>query len=374
MKAQLKGEVMVSRVSEKEMEDEEVREFENALKQCKAEEMREKQLASEDERARRKASQKLANGYRGQACRVMMQDRCPPTDPKITAAKLRELHPEEPMSPMLHIETKVKLHDLDPNDLEKIVRKMCHGSAAGRTGWTEELLLPLVSSPKTRKQMAEMFLMIINNEVDAEIRGRINAARIIGIPKPVKTLAEIAGIRPITVNECFRKIAQAIVVQGVSPSAAKYFADLQFGISVEGGCEILCHRISASMKKRNILVALDAKNAFNTPFRHKIAEALKARPEFHSLINQWNFCYSEHTELHFRQGEHSEVILSQRGTRQGDVLGAFLFALVIHPTIKAAHQKFGDEIEIMAYLDDITLIGDNAVAMKECVSMIQSGF
>jgi hypothetical protein len=373
-KAQLKGVVMVSRISEAEKTAEELRDFQKALDENDAEEEREYRKALEDDRARRKAYQKLTNGHRGKAARIMMQDRCEPTDPKIAAGQLRDLHPQEPESPNLRIETKVKLHELDPDVLEKIVRKMCHGSSAGRTGWTEELLLPLVSSPKTRKQLAEIFLMIINNEVDPEIRQRINAARLIGIPKPVKHAAEIAGIRPITVNECFRKIAQAIAVQSVSSSAAKYFAGLQFGISVEGGCEILCHRIAAGMKKKNILVALDAKNAFNTPWRSKIAEALKSRPEFHSLINQWNFCYSEHTELHFRQGDFSEIILSQRGTRQGDVLGAFLFALVIHPTIKAAHERFGNEIEIMAYLDDITLIGDNAAAMKECVSMIQSSF
>ncbi len=76
-------------------------------------------------------------------------------------------------------------------------------------------------------------------------------------------------------NETFRKVAQAIAVKSVSALAAKHFEGLQYGISVEGGAEILCHRISAGIKQKKILVALDAKNAFNTPWRRAIALELK---------------------------------------------------------------------------------------------------
>ncbi len=66
--------------------------------------------------------------------------------------------------------------------------------------------------------------------------------------------------------------------------------------------------------------------------------------------------------------------MSQRGTRQGDVLGAFLFALVIHPVLVEAKETYGLEVDIMAYLDDITLIGDNPVYVKACVELIEQRF
>lgn len=268
----------------------------------------------------------------------------------------------------------MKLHQLDPDLLQKTNKAMCHGAAPGRTGWTDELLRPLLASEKTRREITGIIEMIINNEVDPDIRERINAARLIAIPKPPKNPGDKPGTRPITVNETFRKLAQAIAVKSVSASAAKHFEGLQYGIAVEGGAEILCHRISEGIRTRKILVALDATNAFNSPWRREIAKELKRNPQFHSLINQWNFCYSQHTELHFRSNGIEKRILSQRGTRQGDVLGAFLFALVIHPALVEAKKKFGDKIDIMAYLDDITLLGDDPIAMEACIRMIYQRF
>jgi hypothetical protein len=101
---------------------------------------------------------------------------------------------------------------------------------------------------------------------------------------------------------------------------------------------------------------------------------LKRNPQFHAIINQWNFCYSHHTDLHYRKGDVDTVIKSQRGTRQGDVLGAFLFALVIHPVLVEAKKTYGNEIDIVAYLDDITLLGNDSMAMKACVQLIESRF
>jgi hypothetical protein len=303
-----------------------------------------------------------------------MHEDCEFEDPADALADLRKLHPEEPESPELHLQSSAKLHDLDPNLVEKTVKQMCHGSAAGRTGWTEELLRPLLVADCTRRQVTSIIEMIINDEVAPEIRDRINAARLIAIPKPPKNPGEKPGTRPITVNETFRKVAQAIAVKSVSALAAKHFEGLQYGISVEGGAEILCHRISAGIKQKKILVALDAKNAFNTPWRRAIALELKRNPQFHAIISQWNFCYSRHTDLHYRKGDVDTVIKSQRGTRQGDVLGAFLFALVIHPVLVEAKQLYGKEVDIVAYLDDITLLGNSSKSMKACVQLIEKRF
>jgi hypothetical protein len=330
--------------------------------------------SSAESRRMKKVSQLIQDGQRGKAARTAMQENCDFADVNDALADLRKLHPPEAESPDLCLKTTAKFHDLDPNLVEKTVKQMCHGSAAGRTGWTEELLRPLLTSEKTRREITSIFTMIINDEVAPEIRDRINAARLIAVPKPPKNAHEKPGTRPITVNETFRKVAQAIVVKSTSSIAAKHFEGLQYGISVEGGAEILCHRISKGIKEKRILVALDAKNAFNTPWRRAIAAELQRNPQFHAIINQWNFCYSRHTDLHYRHGGIDTIIKSQRGTRQGDVLGAFLFALVIHPVLVEAKEKFGSEVDIVAYLDDITLLGNNSNSMKACVQLIEERF
>lgn len=329
---------------------------------------------SAEARRVKRVKQQATDGFRGKATRTAMQEDCEFEHEADVLADLQKLHPEEREHPELCLQSSAKLHDLDPNLVEKTVKQMCHGSAAGRTGWTEELLRPLLVSDCTRRQITSIIEMIINDEVAPEIRDRINAARLIAVPKPPKNQGEKPGTRPITVNETFRKVAQAIVVKSVSTLAAKHFEGLQYGISVEGGAEILCHHIGAGIKQKRILVALDAKNAFNTPWRRAIAAELERNPKFHAIINQWNFCYSRHTNLHYRKGDVDTVIKSQRGTRQGDVLGAFLFALVIHPVLVEAKHLYGNEVDIVAYLDDITLLGNNSKTMKACVELIEKRF
>ena len=196
--------------------------------------------------------------------------------------------------------------------------------------------------------------------------------------KPKKDEEAEHGIRPIAIGEALLKAACTVVIKDIDAPIKKAFDGIQFGVGAKGGTDFVVHSIwrNITCRKKKISVALDGSNAFNSPYRRKIKEVL-LRPEFSELRplwNLWNLAYSKPSNLHFRGDDgKTATILSQRGTRQGDVLGGLFFSIAIQPTLTAAKKMF-PEIEILAYLDDITLQGDDPADMKACIEFIEAEF
>ena len=186
---------------------------------------------------------------------------------------------------------------------------------------------------------------------------------------------------------------------------AEYFMHdiygLQFGVCVAGGCEAIIHRVESMLfpqsfhtnvrqainadgtfslvpeydsefcdNDRNVpfwrklwkfsadcCILIDARNAFNSPDRSAISDALQADPAFALLRPLFDLEYGAAGKLHFQ----SDVIMSERGVRQGTVLGSAFFSCVLHPVLLAARSRF-PHVRILAYLDDITLVGPAAGA------------
>jgi hypothetical protein len=329
------------------------------------------------ELAKARTDRKIRNFlYRGlvrKACNVMCQVTIEALDAATAEDCLKKLHPHEALGPQ-HVLTSAA-ESFMLCEFEQVIlaiKPLCRGAAAGRTGWTEELLLPIAQDKLTRVDFAAIIRDIANNNIDPAIRARLTQCRGLALPKPWKD-GKPGGVRPIAIGEPLLKIAATLAVQSMSSTIKDHFAPLQFGVSVEGGAEIVSHSIRAGMQKKSITVAIDAKNAFNTPLRLKIAETLRNNPKFAPLYNLWNLCYSTTSEVHFRQDGTKYVIPSTRGTRQGDVLGGLFFALVIHPILVSTKAAF-PEIDLYAYLDDITLQGEDPARMHECINFIRQGF
>jgi hypothetical protein len=322
------------------------------------------------QRCKRKVFSLLTRGKVGKACRALMEKPSLPLSFKDGHAALEALHPYESPSDLSISTAGPSFQRLEPDDFMRAIRKCCSGAAPGRTGWTEELILCIASNPCTGVDLAAMTLDVINNNVAADTRERLTQCRLIALAKPPKVPGGPPGVRPIAIGEALLKVAATIVLMSETQAVSRYFDGLQYGVGCPGGAEIASHRIAQGVRTRKITVALDAANAFNTPLRSEIAKTLRAETKFRSFYNLWNLAYAEPSNLHYRNHGEEAVILSQRGTRQGDVLGGFFFALAIHPILRDAKSSF-TEIDIYAYLDDITLQGDDGPRMTECITFIR---
>ncbi|KAL0224393.1 hypothetical protein P9112_003783 [Eukaryota sp. TZLM1-RC] len=102
--------------------------------------------------------------------------------------------------------------------------------------------------------------------------------------------------------------------------------------------------------ENNFIFNLDFKNAFNSVKREAIFEVIKS--DFPELSSFFYHFYGKESDLIF----NSFGLKSSSGVKQGDPLGPLLFCLAIHKTLNIIKQKY-PSIKIVAYMDDISLIG-----------------
>ena len=132
------------------------------------------------------------------------------------------------------------------------------------------------------------------------------------------------GIRPIAIGYYWRRLAAKCANKYALVQLEGYFAPLQLGAGVSGGCEAAIHavrRFLDGMSSEWALVKIDFSNAFNCISRKVLLEAVSIH-----LPELYKFChlsYSSHTSLAF--GEF--LISSEVGVQQGDPLGPLCFAL-----------------------------------------------
>jgi len=336
--------------------------------------------SSEEQRSARKASALLERGYPGKAVSTLMQAPSVNLDHEQTIAELNRLHPSNPEAEAaadLSLPA-VSIPSQSPVEARKLFAKAAHelskGAAAGRSGLTEELISYLLDSDDTAADVAAILLDIMNNDVTRCVRRRLTACRLIALGKPAKKAGQPPAVRPIAIGEALTKISATVAIESCMERLFNDdFKGIQFGVGTRGGTDIIVHQVRNGFKKGCITVALDAKNAFNTPLRSCIRDILaSSRDKYGHLYALWNLCYAQPSDLHYRSKDGRDVILSQRGTRQGDPLAALLFALVLTPILKEAKRRF-PELDIFAYLDDITIQGLSPSRMKECVLFIQKG-
>ncbi|KAL0216103.1 hypothetical protein P9112_008287 [Eukaryota sp. TZLM1-RC] len=109
-------------------------------------------------------------------------------------------------------------------------------------------------------------------------------------------------------------------------------------------------------------MSLDFSNAFNSLSRRSIHGALlQYMPE---LIPYFQSTYCTYSNLHFG----NNILSSSSGVKQGDPLGPLLFCLAIHP-ISLQIQEMFPSLKMIAYMDDVVLIGDLNIVKQATVCL-----
>jgi hypothetical protein len=120
------------------------------------------------------------------------------------------------------------------------------------------------------------------------------------------------------------------------------------------------HGARAAALRGCAVMTLDAENAFNSPTRQSIRDALAADPRLTPFWRLWDLEYGGESTLLFR----AHHLRSQRGTRQGTTLGPLFFAAVMQPILRALRASH-PLVRAEAYLDDVTAWSESEEALRD---------
>jgi hypothetical protein len=327
-----------------------------------------KAAAMEWDRRVHKSLRLLREGEDGRALNTLSQLDLAPAD-DTTLEKLWDLHP--PASPSINVaeegrpssfleeilqQTQTPIMQLKPKEVTRALFSSRSCSAPGPSGMGFGDLKKVGASKEGRA--------ILTKIVNAMLEGRIPS----GHPLRDSTLIALdkgAGkVRPISVGESLYRLCGRAVLKTHGNNLADILAPHQFGVNIKGGSESIIHLVQSKMRQGpKTVVCMDLKNAFNTVDRTHMRESVRTyAPELldffvwdygRSLTAYWDNC----------------AIESQCGVKQGCPLSPFFFCLALKDILAETSEAYPD-VEVMAYLDDITLVGESGrvAAVFSCLS------
>ena len=300
-----------------------------------------------------RAERLVKEGALSKAARSVDTKTLPPHPEAIQRAIIERVHPDGPSTLPPNPDKTPRFADLDWDYLSKRIRDLPRSAAPGATGWTRELVIPLLESLTCRPVLTALLVGILNNTLSDALRRCLSTSVLLLITKEVSMGEEPEG-RPIAMGDFFAKLAAGIAFDRERDKIAEIFGDLQYGALKKQGTEIIILRTRREFreKKKHVMATLDLRNAFNSLCR---AAMMKTVHDYKlcDLFNIVEFLYGRPSSLlsPFAPGQ-----LSKQGVRQGDPLGPILFALGIHPTLSSL-AKDHPNVRIRAYLDDVTALG-----------------
>ena len=187
------------------------------------------------------------------------------------------------------------MSNVDSVALAKIISsKLKNGSAPGPSGWTGELVAPLIDDPECLDGLGALTTDIINGALEDTSRSLLMASLLIAGAKPN------GGVRPIAVSEAFYKLSTMYAISLVGDALPTIFEPIQFGVGAPGGPERAAHIIQAgleSMGPNTILLKCDIQNAFNQRKRSDILSELFKTPSLKPLYRLAHWAYRQSSPL-----------------------------------------------------------------------------
>jgi len=271
---------------------------------------------------------------------------------------LRERHPVDPCpSKLSELPDPASTNPLQITEAEVVeaIRSFPAGSAGRPDGFRPSHLLDLLghreTAPALIGALTDFSNLLLRGGCPQGVRAILFGGNLIALTK------DGGGLRPIAVGYVWRRLVAKCANKYALSRLSGFFAPLQLGIGVPGGCEATIHstrRFVAGMPLDHVVVKLDFANAFNSLRRDTMLESLFTTiPELYQFVHQ---CYAAPSVLKF--GQH--VVSSQMGPQQGDPLGPLLFCLPLQPAL----QSLKSDLRI-GFLDDLTLGGDPSAVAQD---------
>jgi len=282
-----------------------------------------------------------AQGLLSKAARALNQAPVADLSDPAVEATIRAKHPKQkeliPPRPDLP-PTPPPLRD----EMAEALRKMANGTKSAVTAWTKELLRAAVAVEEAILDDLGVVFSILLDGKAPELTARIfNVSRLVALKKPN------ADLRPICVTELLAKLFGAVVLMKTPPALPTW----QLGFATPSGCQKAILKIKNWAGRRQTILTIDIRNAFNELCRKAIFEAIQRRPG-HELMLKWFFLsYSVPSDIFAPTLDSYVLLKSETGTRQGTTDGSYLFDIALCDAI----EPHLNNVEKVAVADDVTL-------------------
>ncbi|MCP4539377.1 MAG: hypothetical protein GY832_19750 [Chloroflexi bacterium] len=249
---------------------------------------------------------------------------------------------------------------LDDEGLTDLVHKANKGAAAGLSGMTMDMLVPLMDSQACREGLIAFIAdMAAGRICNPLARGLLLAGRLVLPPK--KRGLQVP--RPITIHETLVNLVTDAVYARIPESLATDMQPFQMGIRTPAGVEAAFSFADLAVKSMvpgdgKCLVWLDMHNGFNAISRARILKDALDEPRLESARHFIYFLYhSPHALYAVEGGDVAREITSEEGVCQGHKLSSLLFGYSMHRSYKGSVEGL-DGASMTAIMDDAIYAGD----------------
>ena len=271
--------------------------------------------------------------------------------------KLKELHPEGHAIQIPETDFP-RIGIVEKSELRLAVDKLARGASPGPSGLSESMMRLLGDDDESSLSLCHMIRDVINGEIPLCVRKRLTRCRIIALPKPQN------GIRPVAMGDTILKICGSILLQRHESSLKAFFAPIQRGVLCKNACESIIHELLQEYEDGHALLAVDFSNAYNTPRRDTIAQALTENSIFKPFMRLFYLEYGLPSELlFFAHNSLFATIESTSGIRQGSALSSMYFCALLQAPLREVASLYPD-VKIRAYQDDVTLSSKNVQSLE----------
>ncbi|CAI5971673.1 unnamed protein product [Closterium sp. NIES-64] len=242
---------------------------------------------------------------------------------------------------------------LSVDHLRRAIFTAPRGSSGGPSGWVAEHLRDtFLAFPQSLHFLLAVYQQWLRGRCAPAARSLLASSTLVALAK------SNMDVRPIAIGEVLvRILSRAVCLQLRDQMARVFLASQQFGVGVTCGTEVVVRGVRRALADHPdwVVLQLDVANAFNSFHRDRMFQALQASPEFQCLIPFIGLFYGTPSDLHYRSGTGVVTMHSERGTRQGDPLSPFLYALTQRLALEPVLAE-GD-VQLWSYADDTYVLG-----------------
>ena len=273
-----------------------------------------------------------------------------PTDGDVEQIKhkLNDLFPPAPLPTPLACDNHVT--PVTVGEMLLGVKRLRRGKAPGITGWTKELLSPAVfDMPEDVQQFfATFFTAVCNDRLNEDVRSLI----LEGVLLPLQYKSKPGKIRPVIMLDALTKLCWHVVLAACPAEELKSTSHTS---NRKGGCQLAIAAIQAALDADNVVICMDAVNAYNTVSRQAAFDFLnRNRDTMRRLFPLVNMFYARESSATWFSGSRPiHAVNIQAGSRQGCVSGLHL----LEWATAAANRRHRQHVTQVA--DDVTIISNS---------------